>query len=64
MRTIGRGNEIPLAAMRSAPTMMALTWPAFINAAAEESAIKVAGILSCTSSYAVSLDPWKIKRSE
>lgn len=48
---------IPLAATRSAPTMTAFTRPAFINAAAAESAIRVAGILSCTNSNAVSLDP-------
>jgi hypothetical protein len=30
----------------------------FINAADMESVIKVDGILSCISSYAVSLEPW------
>lgn len=49
--------DVPLAATRSAPTITAFTRPAFIKAAAAESAISVAGILSCTNSNAVNLDP-------
>ena len=47
----------PLAAMRSAPTTTASTFPAAMSAAAALSAIRVAGRPSCTSSYAVSLAP-------
>ncbi len=51
--------KLPFAATRSAPTMTASTRQSLINAAAAESAIRVAGMLSCTSSKAVSLDPWR-----
>lgn len=50
---------IPFAAIRSAPTTTAFTRPACIRAATAESAIKVAGIWSWTSSKAVSLEPCK-----
>lgn len=49
--------DVPLAATRSAPTMTEFIRPAFIKAAAAESATRVAGILSCTNSKAVNLDP-------
>lgn len=47
----------PFEATRSAPTMTPSTRPSFISAAAAESAMRVAGIFSCTNSNAVSLDP-------
>lgn len=50
-------NNLPFATIRSAPTITRSTRPVFINAAAEESAINVAGILSWTNSNAVSLEP-------
>lgn len=47
----------PLAATRSAPVQMASTFPQAMREAAAESQIKVEGIFSVTTSYAVNLEP-------
>ena len=52
--------SVPFEATRSAPTMTPSTRPSFISAAAAESAMRVAGIFSCTNSNAVSLDPCQL----
>jgi hypothetical protein len=50
-------KHLPLAAIRSAPTTTASTRPNDFKEAAAESATSTAGILSCTNSNAVNLDP-------